>query len=429
MPTLAPFQRRAVDWFVRLGPSSGMLVAPPGSGKTRIASAVIPELDPKGPVLVVAPASTQGQWIDAIEAWGIDAERIAPRSLSALLASRERDDLGLGVKAWVVSGDLAGMDSVASVLTSIRWRLVIVDEAQGFRSQTRRGEFVERIEESAEGVLFLTATPTQVVQALPIFRIDADQLQGVAHGPSLRLQVDDVEPTNDELRYLDAVSSWSDAKSTLLPSSMRSLIARYTASGLMQGIEALEHLLSGVPPDVAQEAIGTDWRLNEQSRGEVRQLLDLAYRIELPDSRTRRLVELAKQAAERRCIVIGAFSAGLTYLGSLLASADVPSHVLSAAMDEDERRSVAHLSRGDSTVLLMSDAVAGPSLMLERDILVHADLPLRDDFRRRVGLFVEGREVRRGESLDTTVVRWRSGYIKSWIDAEPRDLPIDSLAN
>jgi hypothetical protein len=127
--------------------------------------------------------------------------------------------------------------------------------------------------------------------------------------------------------------------------------------------------------------------------------------------------------------VIGAFSAGLTYLGSLLASADVPSHVLSAAMDEDERRNVANLSRGDSTILLMSDAVAGPSLMLGGDILVHADLPLRDDFRRRVGLFVEGREVRRGDSLETTVVRWRSGYVKSWIDAEPRDLPIDSLAN
>jgi hypothetical protein len=423
VPELAAFQRQAADWFGALSQRRGVLIAPPGSGKTRVASAVISELDPPGLVLVVIRGGATGQWLDSIAAWQVHSERMTPASLPDLVAARNREshEAISPTKAWVVSQELAGMETLASTLESIAWQLVVVDEAQSPSPQAKYATVIRRLTRAARGVLYLASTPGNFMldSNVPVFRIEpAVEPADAGSQATVQLTVLDVQPNPAELDYLEAISSWSDSPTTRLDRASRSGIARYSASGLVQAVEALELLLSDTVAD-----------LDDLTRSELRRLLELAYLVDLPDSRTRAVARHVVEVASRRVAVVGAFPDGLKSVAGLLDDAGVPVQTISPSMDGVERQAAARQSRHDESVLLLSDPVAGSSLLSDRDTLVHADLPLSEDFYRRLGLLVNERVRQTGERLETSVVRWAVGYRKEWIDSVPRRIRYADLAS
>lgn len=155
---LRPYQADGFRWLTRLAHwgAGACLADDMGLGKTVQALALLLHRAPDGPALVVAPTSVVANWMD-------EARRFAPtlnlkayvgggESRAALLASAGPFDL------YVTTYGL--MHNDIDDLATVRWRSVVLDEAQAIKNAaTKRARAARRL--TADFRLVTTGTPIQ----------------------------------------------------------------------------------------------------------------------------------------------------------------------------------------------------------------------------------------------------------------------------
>ena len=165
-----PHQLEAVYGVLLKRPKVRFLLADdPGAGKTIMAGLFLKELKYRGQiqrVLIVTPANLTDQWRRELK------EKF---NETFVVANRETVNARFGESFWekenqvITSLDFAKREPYIEELRSVRWDLVIVDEAHKL-SATRYGKGIKRsqryrlgevLSETATHLLFLTATPHQ----------------------------------------------------------------------------------------------------------------------------------------------------------------------------------------------------------------------------------------------------------------------------
>jgi superfamily II DNA or RNA helicase len=135
-----------------------------GLGKTIQAGLVASELIARRSadrVLVLTPAGLRDQWVDELSRrFGLESVRVDARMLRRTAAA-----LPIGVNPWTTIGvavasiDYVKRAEVVASATSIRWDLVIVDEAHTVAADSERRAAADALASRAPYVLLLTATP------------------------------------------------------------------------------------------------------------------------------------------------------------------------------------------------------------------------------------------------------------------------------
>ena len=163
---LRPYQRDGLAWL-RLLSELGLgacLADDMGLGKTMQVLALLLQVssEPRAPSLLVVPASLLANWRS-------EAARFAPSLKLAMLHPSETDKRRLAAIAAAPEDELVGTDLVVTTysmltrqqwLAPIRWRLVILDEAQAIKNAgTRQAKAVKRL--SAHARIALTGTPVE----------------------------------------------------------------------------------------------------------------------------------------------------------------------------------------------------------------------------------------------------------------------------
>ena len=167
-----PHQIEAVYHYVLQSPRIRFLIADdPGAGKTIMAGLILKELQLRRlvqRVLIVAPGHLKYQW-----------QREMKERFSETFTIMDRGILNntWGANAWeehnncITSTDFIKQDEIRESLRSVRWDLVIVDEAHkmsAYLYETKKQRRVEKtkryragevLSQQTEHLLFLTATP------------------------------------------------------------------------------------------------------------------------------------------------------------------------------------------------------------------------------------------------------------------------------
>ena len=155
---LRPYQAEGFRWLARLAHWGGgaCLADDMGLGKTVQALALLLHRAPDGPALVVAPTSVVANWVD-------ETRRFAPtlnlkpylgpaESRAALLAAAGPFDLYVTTYG-LMQNDIDG-------LAAVRWRSVVLDEAQAIKNAaTKRARAARRL--TADFRMVTTGTPIQ----------------------------------------------------------------------------------------------------------------------------------------------------------------------------------------------------------------------------------------------------------------------------
>jgi superfamily II DNA or RNA helicase len=163
-----PHQIDAVYFRILKNPRIRFLLADdPGSGKTIMAGLVMKELKQRGlvnRVLIVVPGQLKDQWKREMrEKFGEVFEEVDRAVMNASWGKNIWEDRN----QVITSMDFAKRDEIRSVLSDVKWDLVIVDEAHklaayeygGKVKKTQRYKLGEALSNNSEFMLFLTATP------------------------------------------------------------------------------------------------------------------------------------------------------------------------------------------------------------------------------------------------------------------------------
>ena len=154
-----PHQIDAVATIINMNPIRVLIADEVGLGKTIISGMVIRELLERGrisSVLVVVPKAIVHQWIRELkERFGLEFTEITRSNLSNL------------PRFAIISMDLAKKDDVLETLLSIKWDLLVIDEAHKLTvhpkgdkvEYTQRYRMAEKLTQAIPNVILLTATP------------------------------------------------------------------------------------------------------------------------------------------------------------------------------------------------------------------------------------------------------------------------------
>lgn len=400
MITLAPFQAEAVDWFLGLVPRRGAITLPAGSGKTRIALAIVNSMISDGPALVVVPVGLAGAWSDQAGQVGLDATVVSPRNLPDLISVRNQAVHGaqLDRVVWIVSDRMAEHPTVRSALETITWSIVVFDEAH----RTTHGALEPGL--LARATLFMTATPGAHQWAFPDLPVFAMSHQAFGL-PQVQSRLVEVQPTPPEAAFLTAVTDWESRAPTGVSGFRWGLIARQCQAGVLPGIEAMESTLARGSEGRDQ---GEEGPLDETERNELSRLLDLAYAIELPDSRSVRVIEEVRAVDPGHVVIVATFVSLVTYLAALARESGLETVAVTAALDKNERADAIQRSHETGALLVLGDGALGGSAPGARDILVHGDLPSEERLRLRVASLMDA-AADPGRVVSSVVIRWGAG--------------------
>lgn len=168
---LRAWQATFVASFLNADPSPfQMLAAPPGTGKTFAAIAIIRELVDRGAkrILILVPAYLCEAWRMRIG----EAQSDLPVTVITRLGYREIEaSVPVGQSPWggagifVISQDLAKQPDIAASLSTVVWALVVLDEAHRFAARKRSALLDQLVSAGVvQHLLLLTATPIPALQ-------------------------------------------------------------------------------------------------------------------------------------------------------------------------------------------------------------------------------------------------------------------------
>ena len=163
-----PFQLDAVYLHALKMPHLRFMIADdPGAGKTIMAGLIIKELKLRGVakrILIVVPGHLTIQWLREMKEKFQEKFTIVNR---AYMNSHQSENPWRTEEQYITSLDFAKQEDVMRTLSSVRWDLVVVDEAHKMSARrsgnsirkTKRYRLGELLSKNSDHLLFLTATP------------------------------------------------------------------------------------------------------------------------------------------------------------------------------------------------------------------------------------------------------------------------------
>jgi len=154
---LRDYQVEGFEWMSRLAKwgAGACLADDMGLGKTVQAIAVMLELAPSGPVLVVAPTSVCHNWATEIERF---APSLNVHVLREVQDREARVETLRPLDVLITSYGLLAQEE--DLFSKTKWQMAVFDEAQAFKNaETRRAQAARKIE--ADFRLALTGTPIE----------------------------------------------------------------------------------------------------------------------------------------------------------------------------------------------------------------------------------------------------------------------------
>jgi len=258
---LLPFQAEfAVTFLAEKSKLYWQLVSPVGTGKTRLAGAIIAhesEVSDKKRFLLLCPASLLTQWQYVISEMLSSAKRgIKPLIIDRKTYLEIESSVPVGQNPWppiaiiLMSIDLAKRDDMVKNLATVNWDLVILDESHLLKGK-RRALFDHLVKSGVmKRVLLLTATPLHKVENIVkkiIKYQDILDWEGKPLFPSFekKLIIIDFERTNEEKAFLNEVQKLTKELATLRRyGKFQSLILLRVASSSIYALEeSLRRLL------------------------------------------------------------------------------------------------------------------------------------------------------------------------------------------
>ncbi len=153
---LRPYQEEGFRWLSRLAHLGlgGCLADDMGLGKTVQALAVLLNIAPKGPILVVAPLSVVANWQE-------EAHRFAPTLNVVLLNSGNRQEILDNLQPFdLLLCSYGLLPKEVEKLRQIRWQAVVLDEAQAIKNRhSKRSKAAMALK--AQFRLITTGTPIE----------------------------------------------------------------------------------------------------------------------------------------------------------------------------------------------------------------------------------------------------------------------------
>jgi len=448
---LLPFQMKFVESFIAEDLPFRQFVSPVGTGKTRMAAALITyaieALHYKRILVMSSRTVLLHQWRSVL------ISMLSPESQAAspIIVDRNKYlNLELGVSPgespWPASGiilmsiDFAKRDDIASSIMSVVWDLVIFDESHLLRGKRRtlldllvKSGTARRILLLASSLSGLQGVVTSQYKYTDI--IDWNQRPLF---PSIRKKLVTIYygRTDHELVFWGGLREFVHRLETLGPFGklQRAIVIRNASSSIFTIERTLrrlrdawnpvrnsiahrdaviyEDMLQKVPQefvtitDLFGDIVDTDDKLTDVGESRFRinlrpdQFLDLYNNLESlldqiedigTDSKLEALISYLHKSntGSSHICILTSFIGTLHYLGSGLQEISKPLYVMSSASQLTERQTVLNAFRGDGGILIMTDAaLVGVSLEFVHKC-VNYDLPAdKHVFEQRWGRFL-----------------------------------------
>lgn len=264
---LAAWQARFVLGFLSSGRHPHhLLVAPPGTGKSRAGAAVAAEMARAGSarVLVLVPAALRVQWSESVRriAPGVEVRAVDRKGYRELVSSSTGKSAWSWPGVYVLGTEFARKPDIVSSLTNIRWDLVIVDEAHRLASP-QISAFIRGLFEAgvAGRLLIMTATDSPSLRAwisnAVIIRPESDALAltgwtgplaqwdgSIIDRPSILTHVVSYSRGDDERSFLNKLKVAVQAlkQSDGLPAFYRRMLLTQASSSLLAADQFLRNL-------------------------------------------------------------------------------------------------------------------------------------------------------------------------------------------
>jgi len=219
---LLPFQVEFATRFVE-SPDRPFqeLVAPPGTGKTRLAATLIAhelEHGSGGQILVFAPAPLLYQW-------QFELSSVAPKWAPLVVDRKAYLELEslvpIGESPWprpaiiLMSIDLAKRDDMTEALCRTSWDLAVIDESHLLTG--KRKELFEKLTGSGvvRRALLLTATPSRELEKVATRVVDVKDIvdwQGTQLFREFQREVNTIDfcRTDEEIAFLQELQNFSE---------------------------------------------------------------------------------------------------------------------------------------------------------------------------------------------------------------------------
>jgi len=382
-----PYQAEFIEAFVRSSlPAYHLLVAPPGTGKTHAACAIVERLVTMGQalhVLVLAPAALRAQWASRLESAGVKVPALA---VDRQVFRELQASVPVGQLPWskapfvVLSLELLHHADVYEAVVGQYWDLVIVDECHRIKvvADQRQGKKFDGTailrqlidENRVQRLLLMTATPGERGSYVPGLAVTQWQLSL----PSFRGIELLYEPDTDEQNFLQALDRFLQAE--LIGQTARSIrqviLAQAESSifclepQLLYWMEKLERSASQMEvagrSDLADDGVESDqpaglaWRDPAASVAGLRSLLQMLDKVQ-SDAKLQALLRVVQEQREAHdgqanACVVTKMNKTAWYLHSALQNAGENSLRLQRDLNPDEVRSTIERFRSHGGVLV-----------------------------------------------------------------------------
>lgn len=389
--TLALHQRAFLDQFLAMAPQRALLVAPLGMGRAHVSGLIADLLSTEGPVLVVTPAPFVAFWSDLIRGFQQDhgrdeasVEVLNRTSLGALQGSGG-PTASAAIRVAVVAADRIATWQLTSLLATIRWRLVLLDEVGWLLAEPSQAHLVTSLLAGDRATLAIASpdarTEVLLAAGLSMTVWDSGARTGSlgTRAGMLPARVVAVDPSSSEERYIAGLEAWV-AASKLPPATANwlvrlGLIDPFASATVLERLSAPERPEELFSPDEALAPAVLPAEVSE--RAEISALISWADQIEPPGSRIQTCVRILRKPVERQAtMVMASLEQVLPRLGEALIMVGIRPEIVAPNMEPDERLSAARRARADNGVLLASDKAASVPLSRGFERIVHFDVGL-----------------------------------------------------
>lgn len=446
---LLPFQVEFVMSFLENRDKPyWQLVSPVGTGKTRMAGAIIAsqfEQEPNKRILVIVPALLLNQWLSSLSETflltGVPCiQMIVDRKTYLELESRVSvSESPFPPQAVILmSVDLAKREDMTSRLKETTWDLVIFDESHLLTGRRRLLFNVLKKSGAARRVLLLTTLENQIYDDVVTKSIKIEGIKDWDGKPLFKPMEKKwlyiyYERTEEEIKFLGALNEfsrelieiysdrWLLVTNILRASSSSTYATERMLTRLLENLKfirnkiahgitwtqedletAQQELVRGIDEVEALEEIPEGITVQpEKFLTSYQKLEELINRLEeiQTDSKLNCLLSYVKESIQDKrkkyLCVWTSFRNTAEYLYSSIQDFDIPVYILTGSLNVDERANNLNLFRQNGGILISTDALLEGVALEFVDESINYDLPINSiKLEQRWGRFLRiGRKV------------------------------------